>query len=101
MLSLALSAYEHKKKNTRQPSCALKKISKLRAYFSTEKENFQMSRFEKGIIIVSNLIILVSFISGVVSGNNWNSTGMRVLSVASLSMNLIILEYMLVVIRNK
>jgi hypothetical protein len=101
MLSLALSAYEHKKKNTRQPSCALKKISKSRGYFSTEKENFQMSRFEKGIIIVSNLIILVSFISGVISGNNWNSTGMRVLSVASLSMNLIILEYMLVVIRNK
>lgn len=60
-----------------------------------------MSRFEKGIIIVSNLIILVSFISGVISGNNWNSTGMRVLSVASLSMNLIILEYMLIVIRNK
>ena len=60
-----------------------------------------MSRFEKGIIIVSNLIILVSFISGVVSGNNWNSTRMRVLRVASLSMNLSILEYMLVVIRNK
>lgn len=60
-----------------------------------------MNRFEKGIIIVSNLIILISFVSGVVSGNNWNYTGMRVLSVASLSMNLIILEYMLVVIRNK
>lgn len=40
MLSLALSAYEHKKKNTRLPSCALKKISKLRAYCSTEKESF-------------------------------------------------------------
>lgn len=62
---------------------------------------WDMNRFEKGIIIVSNLIILISFISGVVSGNNWNSIGMRVLSVASLSMNLIILEYMLVVIRNK
>ena len=60
-----------------------------------------MSRFEKGIIIVFNLIILVSFISGVASGNNWNSTGMRVLSVASLSMNLLVVEYMLVVIRNK
>lgn len=40
MLSLALSAYEHKKKNTRQPSCALKKISKSRAYCSTEGESF-------------------------------------------------------------
>ena len=60
-----------------------------------------MNRFEKGIIVVSNLIILVSFISGVISGNNWNSTGMRVLSIASLSMNLLVLEYMLVVIRNK
>lgn len=60
-----------------------------------------MNRFEKGIIIVSNLIILISFISGVASGNNWNSTGMKILSVTSLSMNLIILEYMLIIIRNK
>lgn len=64
-------------------------------------QKWDMNRFEKGIIIVSNLIILISFISGVVSGNNWNSTGMRVLSVASLSMNLLVVEYMLVVIRNK
>lgn len=60
-----------------------------------------MNRFEKGIIIVSNLIILISFISGIVTGNNWNSTGMRVISIASLIMNLLVVEYMLVVIRNK
>lgn len=60
-----------------------------------------MNRFEKGIIIVSNLIILISFISGVVSGNNLNVTEMKLLSVASLSMNLLVVEYMLVVIRNK
>lgn len=60
-----------------------------------------MNRFEKIIIIVSNLIVLASFFSGIVTGNNLNVTEMRVLSVASLSMNLIILEYMLVVIRNK
>ena len=60
-----------------------------------------MNRFEKGIIIVSNLIILISFFSGIVTGNNLNVTEMKLLSVASLSMNLIILEYMLVVIRNK
>lgn len=60
-----------------------------------------MNRFEKGIIIVSNLIILISFISGVVSGNNWNSTGMRVLSVASLSLNLAVIEYLLISISKK
>nr|DAF67020.1 MAG TPA: hypothetical protein [Caudoviricetes sp.] len=30
MLSLALSAYEHKKKNTRQPSCAPTQSSRKR-----------------------------------------------------------------------
>lgn len=77
------------------------RIRRTRKYQKLRMKVMGVNRFEKGIIIVSNLIILISFISGVVSGNNWNSTGMRVLSVASLSMNLIILEYMLVVIRNK
>lgn len=60
-----------------------------------------MNRFEKIIIIVSNLIVLVSFFSGIVTGNNLNVTEMKLLSVASLSMNLLVVEYMLVVIRNK
>lgn len=61
----------------------------------------KMSRFEKIIIIVSNLIVLASFFSGIVTGNNLNVTEMKLLSVASLSMNLLVVEYMLVVIRNK
>lgn len=60
-----------------------------------------MNNFEKGLIIISNLIILISFATGVATGNNWNSTGMRVLSTASLSMNLVALEYMLINIRKK
>lgn len=60
-----------------------------------------MNRFEKIIIIVSNLIVLTSFFSGIVTGNNLNVTEMKLLSVASLSMNLLVVEYMLVVIRNK
>ena len=60
-----------------------------------------MNRFEKGFITLSNLVILITFASGILSGNNWNSTGMRVLSVASLSMNLVVLEYMLINIRKK
>lgn len=60
-----------------------------------------MNRFEKIIIIVSNLIVLGSFFSGIVTGNNLNVTEMKLLSVASLSMNLLVVEYMLVVIRNK
>lgn len=60
-----------------------------------------MNRFEKIIIIVSNLIVLASFFSGIATGNNLNVTEMKLLSVASLSMNLLVVEYMLVVIRNK
>lgn len=60
-----------------------------------------MNRFEKIIIIVSNLIVLASFFSGIVTGNNLNVTEMKLLSTASLSMNLFVTEYMLVVIRNK
>lgn len=60
-----------------------------------------MNRFEKIIIIVSNLIVLASFFLGIVTGNNLNVTEMKLLSTASLSMNLFVIEYMLVVIRNK
>lgn len=60
-----------------------------------------MNRFEKIIIIVSNLIVLASFFLGIITGNNLNVTEMKLLSVASLSMNLLVVEYMLVVIRNK
>lgn len=61
----------------------------------------KMSRFEKIIIIVSNLIVLASFFLGIITGNNLNVTEMKLLSTASLSMNLFVIEYMLVVIRNK
>lgn len=60
-----------------------------------------MNRFEKIIIIVSNLIVLASFFLGIITGNNLNVTEMKLLSIASLSMNLFVIEYMLVVIRNK
>lgn len=60
-----------------------------------------MNRFEKIIIIVSNLIVLASFFLGIITGNNLNVTEMKLLSTASLSMNLFVIEYMLVVIRNK
>lgn len=60
-----------------------------------------MNRFEKIIIIVSNLIVLASFFLGIITGNNLNVAEMKLLSTASLSMNLFVIEYMLVVIRNK
>lgn len=60
-----------------------------------------MNRFEKIIIVVSNLIVLASFFSGIITGNNLNVTEMKLLAVGSLSMNLVVLEYMLVVIRNR
>lgn len=60
-----------------------------------------MNNFEKIIIAISNAIILISFVSGIVSGNNWNSVGMRILSVASLSLNLAVIEYLLISVSKK
>lgn len=60
-----------------------------------------MNNFEKIIIAASNAIILISFVSGIVSGNNWNSIEMRILSVASLSLNLAVIEYLLISISKK
>lgn len=60
-----------------------------------------MNNFEKIIIAASNLIILISFVSGIASGNNWNSVEMRILSVASLCLNLVVIEYILISISKK
>ena len=79
----------------------LEKNIKITWLLYHRRKDFQMNRFEKIIIIVSNLIVLASFFSGIVTGNNLNVTEMKLLSVASLSMNLLVAEYMLVVIRNK
>lgn len=60
-----------------------------------------MNNFEKIIIAASNATILISFVSGIATGNNWNSVEMRILSVASLSLNLGVIEYLLISISKK
>ena len=52
-----------------------------------------MNRFEKLVIILLNIFVLVTLISMVLTGNNWDSTAVHVLSAFSLGLNIIFLEY--------
>lgn len=94
MLSLALSAYEHKKKNTRQPSCALKKYQN-HVLIVAQKEGNCMNNFEKLVIILLNIFVLVTLISMVLTGNNWESTGVHILCACSLGVNVLFAEYVI------
>lgn len=100
MLSLALSAYEHKKKNTRQPSCAptqssRKKIDKNQTVLIIAQKEEIMNNFEKLVIILLNIFVLVTLISMVLTGNNWESTGVHILCACSLGVNVLFAEYVI------
>lgn len=60
-----------------------------------------MSKFEKIIIGFFDIIILSVLMYGLVNGNNWNSFDMRIVSVSSLMMNLLLVEYLIAVINKK
>lgn len=60
-----------------------------------------MSNFEKIIIGFFDIIVLSVLMYGMVNGNNWNSFGTRILSVSSLMMNLLLVEYLIAVINKK
>lgn len=90
MLSLALSAYEHIKKNTRQPSCALKKYQNHVLIVAQKEEIMNSKRI---LLITINLFVLGMVISMITSGTNWDSTAVHVLSAFSLGLNIIFLEY--------
>lgn len=54
-----------------------------------------MSKFEKIIITFFDVIIIGVMAYGVVNGNNWGAMDMRIVTVTSLVLNLVLIEYML------
>lgn len=54
-----------------------------------------MSKFEKIIITLFDVIIIGVMAYGVVNGNNWGAMDMRIVTVTSLVLNLVLIEYML------
>ena len=78
--------------------CSQKKISKLRANYSTEKREKKMKKLNtKAIAVIAmNAFFAIVLISGVITGNNWNLTGAKVLSALSIFLNIIFTEVILV-----
>lgn len=76
----------------------LEKISKLRANYSTEKREKKMKKLNtKAIAVIAmNAFFAIVLISGVITGNNWNLTGAKVLSALSIFLNIIFTEVILV-----
>lgn len=74
--------------------CLNQKISKLHANYSTEKREKKMKKLNtKAIAVIAmNAFFAIVLISGVVTGNNWNSTSMKVLSALSVFLNIIFTE---------
>lgn len=60
-----------------------------------------MSNFEKIIITLFDVIIICVMAYGVVNGNNWGAMDMRIVTVTSLVVNLVLVEYMLYVVSGK
>lgn len=97
MLSLALSAYEHiKKEHTTAIVCShsifSEKIDKNQTVLIVaQKEEIMNS---KRILLISvNIFVLGTVISMITSGTNWDSTAVHALSAFSLGLNILFLEY--------
>ncbi len=95
MLSLALSAYEHKKEHTTAIVCShsiLEKIDKNQTVpIIARKEEIMNSK--RILLIAFNAFVLGTVISMITSGTNWDSTAAHVLSAFSLGLNILFLEY--------
>lgn len=50
----------------------------------------------RALCLVSDICILVILISMVLTGNNWNSTEVKVLFCSSLFMNMLFVQYILI-----
>ncbi|WP_444195148.1 hypothetical protein [Catenibacterium sp.] len=50
----------------------------------------------RALCLVSDVCILVILISMVLTGNNWNSTEVKVLCCSSLFMNMLFVQYFLI-----
>lgn len=95
MLSLALSAYEHKKRthdSHRVLHSILEKIDKNQTVISiSQKEEIMNSK--RIVLIAFNTFVLGMVISMISTGTNWDSTAAHVLSAFSLGLNILFLEY--------
>lgn len=95
MLSLALSAYEHKKRTHdwhRVLRSILEKIDKNQTVISISRKE-EIMNSKRILLITINLFVLGMVISMITSGTNWDSTAVHVLSAFSLGLNIIFLEY--------
>lgn len=95
MLSLALSAYEHKKRTHdwhRVLRSILEKIDKNQTVLIVaQKEEIMNSK--RILLIAFNAFVLGTVISMITSGSNWDSTSVHISSAFSLGLNILFLEY--------
>lgn len=54
-----------------------------------------MNNFEKLVIILLNIFVLVTLISMVLTGNNWNDPGVHILCAVSMGLNVLFAEYVI------
>ena len=85
-----------KKEHTTAIVCShsiLEKIDKNQTVLIIAQKEEIMNNFEKLVIILLNIFVLVTLISMVLTGNNWESTVVHVSSAFSLGLNILFLEY--------
>lgn len=97
MLSLALSAYEHiKKEHTTAIVCShsifSEKIDKNQTVISISRKE-EIMNSKRILLIAFNTFVLGMVISMISTGTNWDSTAAHVLSAFSLGLNILFLEY--------
>ena len=97
MLSLALSAYEHiKKEHTTAIVCShsifSEKIDKNQTVLIIARKE-EIMNSKRIVLIAFNTFVLGMVISMISTGTNWDSTAAHVLSAFSLGLNILFLEY--------
>ena len=55
-----------------------------------------MTNCEKLLAIMLNIFVLVTLISMVLTGNNWESTGVLILCAVSMGLNILFAEYVFI-----
>ena len=92
MLSLALSAYEHKTAIVCSHSIFSEKIDKNQTVLIIARKE-EIMNSKRILLITINLFVLGMVISMISTGTNWDSTAAHVLSAFSLGLNILFLEY--------
>ena len=55
-----------------------------------------MTNYEKVLAILLNIFVLVTLISMVLTGNNWDDPGVHILCAASMGLNVLFAEYVFI-----